>query len=69
MAALQTEPGAARLVLLGAAWRRLLGSFGDELVVGTEDLYLARVADDVAAAVAAVEQAYADTTAAAGPRG
>lgn len=67
--ALQTEPGAARLVLLGAAWRRLLGSFGDELVVGTEDLNLARVADDVAAAVAAVEQAYADTTAAAGPRG
>ena len=67
--ALQTEPGAARLVLFGDAWQRLVGAFGDELVVGAEDLRLARVALDVESAVAMTEQAYLDTSATAGPRG
>ncbi|BEP14207.1 hypothetical protein acdb102_25180 [Acidothermaceae bacterium B102] len=67
--ALQTEPGAARLVLFGAAWQRLVAAFGAELVVGTEDLLLARVALDVEAAVAMTEEAYRDTSATAGPRG
>jgi uncharacterized protein (TIGR00725 family) len=67
--ALQTEPGAARLVLLGKDWRQLSERFADHLVVAQEDLRLARVADDAAAAVAAVEEAYLDTTATAGPRG
>ena len=67
--ALQTEPGAARLVLFGVAWQRLVEAFGAELVVGAEDLRLARVALDVEAAVAMTEAAYRDTTATAGPRG
>jgi uncharacterized protein (TIGR00725 family) len=67
--ALQTEPGAARLVLYGAAWQRLVQAFGDELVVGAEDLGLARIALDVDEALALTEAAYADTTQAAGPRG
>ncbi|MDX6255465.1 MAG: hypothetical protein QOJ11_1799 [Frankiales bacterium] len=67
--ALQTEPGAARLVLYGAEWHRLVQDFGNELVVGIEDLGLARVALDVDQAVAMTEAAYLDTTATAGPRG
>lgn len=67
--ALQTEPGAARLVLYGAAWHRLVQDFGDQLVVGIEDLRLARVALDVEQAVEMTDAAYVDTTATAGPRG
>ena len=67
--ALQTEPGAARLVLYGPAWHRLVQDFGDELVVGLPDLQLARVALDVEQAVAMTEAAYLDSTAAAGPHG
>jgi uncharacterized protein (TIGR00725 family) len=67
--ALQTEPGAARLVLYGSAWDRLVQQFGAELVVGLDDLGLARVALDVDQAVAMTEAAYQDTTATAGPRG
>ena len=67
--AAQTEPGAARLVLLGKDWRHLVETFADHLVVGQEDLRLARLADDPSAAAAAVEAAYLDTSETAGPRG
>jgi predicted Rossmann-fold nucleotide-binding protein len=40
-AALQTEPGAARLVLLGAGWPGLLAAFGGALVADAADLALA----------------------------
>lgn len=66
---LQTEPGAARLVLVGPEWQRLLDDFATELIVGAADLGLARLARDTVAAVDAVERAYADRPAAAGPRG
>jgi len=66
---LQTEPGAARLVLVGPEWERLLHDFAAELIVGAEDLGLARLAGDTAAAMEAVEQAYADRPEASGPRG
>jgi uncharacterized protein (TIGR00725 family) len=67
--ALQTEPGAARLVLYGSAWERLVQQFGDELVIGTDDLRLARVALDVDQALALTEAAYRDSPPSAGPRG
>lgn len=37
-AAAQTEPGTARLVLVGAGWLRLRSAFGAELVVDERDL-------------------------------
>ena len=67
--ALQTEPGAARLVLYGSAWQRLVQHFGDELVIGLADLRLARVALDVEQAVAMADAAYHDDTASLGPHG
>lgn len=54
--ALQTEAGAARLVLVGAHWRRLLEVFGTELVVGPEDLGLVHLAEDVDEAVATLRR-------------
>ncbi len=53
-AAAQTEPGTARLVLVGPAWRRLLESFGRELVVDDRDLGVAVHVEDVDAVVPAV---------------
>jgi uncharacterized protein (TIGR00730 family) len=53
-AAAQTEPGTARLVLVGAGWRRLVEAFGAELVVDEKDLALPVVVDSVAEVVAAV---------------
>ncbi len=53
-AAVQTEPGAASLVLVGDGWRRLVDAFGAELVVGPADLALAHTVatiDDVVPAV------------------
>ncbi|MFG1705322.1 LOG family protein [Nonomuraea sp. M3C6] len=57
--ALQTEPGAARLVLLGARWRRLREAFAAELVIGPGDLRLAPVAEDVDDVMPLLEQAVA----------
>jgi hypothetical protein len=56
-AAVQTEPGAASLVLVGDPWRRLVDAFGTELVVGPADLALAHTVatvDDVVPAVRAL---------------
>ncbi|SDL98929.1 LOG family protein [Nonomuraea jiangxiensis] len=64
--ALQTEPGAARLVLLGARWRRLREAFAAELVIGPGDLGLAPVAEDVDDVLPLLEQA---VTTRPGPRG
>ena len=41
--ALQTEPGATQLVLLGAGWPGLLTAFAAELVIDAADLALAPV--------------------------
>jgi uncharacterized protein (TIGR00725 family) len=53
-AAAQTEPGTARLVLVGPGWRRLVAAFGAELVVDEKDLALPVIVDSVEAAVPAV---------------
>jgi hypothetical protein len=45
--ALQTEAGAAPLVLLGAHWPRLLEVFTAELIIGPADLGLVHLAGDV----------------------
>jgi hypothetical protein len=45
--ALQTEAGAAPLVLLGARWPRLLEVFTAELIIGPADLGLVHLAGDV----------------------
>jgi predicted Rossmann-fold nucleotide-binding protein len=53
-AAAQTEDSAPAVVAVGPAWRTLLATVRDRLVVGDEDLALVTVvdgADDVAAAV------------------
>lgn len=57
--ALQTEPGAARLVLLGTRWRRLREAFAAELVIGADDLRLAPVARDVGETLSLLERALA----------
>jgi uncharacterized protein (TIGR00725 family) len=68
--ALQTEPGAAHLVLLGSRWHRLREAFAADLVIGPDDLGLAPVADDVTEAVSLLEAALASGPATAlGPRG
>jgi predicted Rossmann-fold nucleotide-binding protein len=53
--ALQTEPDAAHLVVLGTAWKRLLDLIRGEFVVGSSDLGLVHLVDDVGAAVSALE--------------
>jgi uncharacterized protein (TIGR00730 family) len=53
-AAAQTEPGTARLVLVGAAWGRLLDTFARELVVDDRDLGVPVHVDDVDGVVVAV---------------
>jgi uncharacterized protein (TIGR00725 family) len=67
--ALQTEPDAARLILFGAEWRRLLDAFATQLVIGPEDLALARSTLDVAETVDAVATALRDHSAIPLPRG
>lgn len=68
-AALQTEPGAARLIFFGEAWRRLLESFAADLVVGPEDFALALSTLDVAETVDVVAAALQDHSAVPQPRG
>ena len=67
--ALQTEPGAARLLLYGQGWANLVEAFAAELVVGAEDLLLAPVALTVEEAFALTEQAYLNVSTDAAPRG
>ena len=53
-AAAQTEPGTARLVLVGSGWRGLVAAFGTELVVDERDLAIPVVVDSVEDVVPAV---------------
>lgn len=55
-AAAQTEAGAAQLVLAGPAWRRLVGAFASELVIGEQDLALPVIVDEVNAVIPAVQR-------------
>jgi uncharacterized protein (TIGR00725 family) len=55
-AAAQTEPGAARLVLVGDGWKRLVAAFGAELVVDERDLALPAVVTRVDAVVPEVQR-------------
>ena len=54
-AAAQTEPGAARLVLVGDGWKRLVVAFGADLVVDERDLALPAVVTEVDAVVPVVQ--------------
>ena len=55
-AAAQTEPDAARLVLVGPAWGRLLDVVGDEFVVDADDLALPVHVESVDEVVPAVQR-------------
>ena len=68
-AAAQTEPGTARLVLVGPSWRRLTGAFARELVVDERDLALPVLADEVEAVIPAVRRLLEAPTPALGARG
>jgi len=68
-AAAQTEPGAAQLVLVGPAWRRLIGVFSQELVIGEQDLALPVVVGEIEAVVPAVRRLLDAPAAALGARG
>jgi uncharacterized protein (TIGR00730 family) len=46
-AAVQTEPGSASLVLVGAGWSRLLDAFARELVVDEADVALAHAVSSI----------------------
>jgi len=54
-AAAQTEPGTARLVLVGPSWRRLVGALASELVVDDHDLALPKMVDEIEAVIPAVQ--------------
>jgi len=68
-AAAQTEPDAAQLVLVGPAWRALITTFADQLVVGARDLALPVLVDDVDAVVPAVQRLLAAPAAVLGAHG
>jgi uncharacterized protein (TIGR00725 family) len=68
-AAAQTEPGAARLVLVGASWKRLVAAFGADLVVDERDLALPAVVADVDAVIPAVRRLLAAPAEVLGARG
>jgi len=68
-AAAQTEPGAAQLVLVGPAWRALMTTFADQLVVGAKDLALPALVDDVDAVLPAVQRLLDSPAAALGAHG
>ena len=68
-AAAQTEPGATQLVLVGPAWRQLVGVFAQQLVVGEQDLALPVVVADIDAVVPAVRRLIDSPAAAFGARG
>jgi uncharacterized protein (TIGR00725 family) len=54
-AAAQTEPDTARLVLVGQAWRELMGTFAAGLVVDARDLAVPVVVDRIEAVIPAVQ--------------
>lgn len=54
--AAQTEIGAAQLVFVGDAWRRVLATFAAELVVDEHDLAIPIVVDEVDEVVAAARR-------------
>lgn len=56
-AAAQTEPDAARLVLVGDAWRQVIDQLGRTFVIAPEDLTIPTMADEVSDIVHAVERA------------
>jgi uncharacterized protein (TIGR00725 family) len=68
-AAAQTEPGTARLVLVGPSWQRLIGAFASELVVDGRDLALPVLVEDVEAVIPAVRSLLAVPTPPLGARG
>jgi uncharacterized protein (TIGR00725 family) len=68
-AAAQTEPGAAQLVLAGPAWRRLVGAFASELVIGEHDLALPVLVDEIDEVIPAVQRLLDRPAAALGARG
>lgn len=68
-AAGQTEPGAARLVLVGDAWRRLVEVLGRTFIIAPDDLTLPTLSDEVADTVDAVERALAAPRRVSGARG
>ncbi len=68
-AAMQTEPGAAQLVLVGPAWRALMAAFAEHLVVGAKDLALPVVVDSVDGVVPAVRRLLASPAAVLGAHG
>jgi len=68
-AAAQTEPGAAQLVLVGAAWRALMDEFARHLVIGEQDLALPVVVEDAGAVIPAVQRLLDKPAATLGARG
>jgi uncharacterized protein (TIGR00730 family) len=56
-AAAQTEPGAARLVLVGDAWQQVMDLLGRTFVIAPDDLTIPTMVDEVSDIVAAVERA------------
>jgi uncharacterized protein (TIGR00730 family) len=68
-AAAQTEPGAAALVLVGAGWRRVLETLGDELVIDDRDLGIAHLVDRVEDVPAVVHRLIAAPEGPLGARG
>ncbi len=68
-AAAQTEPDAAQLVFAGPAWRRLVGAFASELVIGEHDLALPVIVDEISAVIPAVQRLLESPAPAFGARG
>ena len=68
-AAAQTEPAAAQLVLIGPAWRALMSTFAEQLVVGEQDLALPVVVGEIEGVVPAVQRLLETPASAPGARG
>ena len=68
-AALQTEPGAADLVFLGAGWPPILESLATHLVINERDLALVTICTDAQLAVAHISQNHSRRLPTASPRG
>jgi uncharacterized protein (TIGR00725 family) len=68
-AALQTEPAAADLVLLGAGWQPVLQSLALHLVIDDRDLALVTICADAQLVIAHISQTRSRRQRAASPRG
>jgi len=68
-AALQTEPGAADLIFLGAGWAPVLASLATHLVINERDLALVTICTDAQLAVAHISQNRPRRHRTASPRG